>query len=248
LWNTYHCREHVRPAVERSLSDLGLQYVDLYLLHFPIAMKFVPFDVRYPPGWIYEPKAAVPRMEPDRVPIRETWEAMEDLVRAGLTREIGVSNFGTSLLRDLLSSAGVRPSVLQVELHPFLTQEKLLRYCRDEAIAVTGFSPLGAPSYFTLGMAQPHEAVTEIDLIRDLAKRHQRTPAQIVLRWGVQRGTAIVPKTSQRARLQENLTLFDFELASEEMTAISALNRHRRFNDPGDFCEAAFGRFFPIYE
>lgn len=248
LWNTYHRREQVRPAAERSLRDLGLDYLDLYLVHFPISMKFVPFDDRYPPGWIYDPTAAAPRMEPDRVPIRETWEAMEGLAGAGLTREIGVSNFGTSLLRDLLSYAQIRPSVLQVELHPFLTQEKLLRFCREENVAVTGFSPLGAPSYFALGMAQPHEAVTDTDLIRDLAKRHQRTPSEIVLRWGVQRGTAIVPKTSHRERLQENLALFDFELTPDELTSISALNRNRRFNDPGDFCEPAFGRFFPIYE
>jgi D-xylose reductase len=248
LWNTYHRREHVRPAVERTLRDLGVGYLDLYLVHFPIAMKFVGFNDRYPPGWIYDPKAAGPRMEPDSVPIHETWEAMEDLARAGLVHEIGVSNFGCSLLRDLLSYVRIRPAVLQVELHPYLTQEKLLRFCRDEGVAVTGFSPLGAPSYLSLGMAQPGESVIETDVVREMASRRGRTPAQIVLRWGVQRGTAIVPKTSRPARLKENLAVFDFELSADEMRAIDGLNRNRRFNDPGDFCETAFGRFFPIYE
>jgi D-xylose reductase len=248
LWNTYHRREHVRRAAERSLRDLHLDYLDLYLIHFPIAMKFVPFDDRYPPGWLFSPDAPSPRMEPDSVPISETWESMEALVDAGLVRDIGVSNFGCSLLRDLRSYARIQPAVLQVELHPFLTQEKLLRFCHDAAIVVTAFSPLGAASYFSLGMAEPGESVLENEVVRELAHRHARTPAQIVLRWGVQRGTAIVPKTKQIDRLKENLALFDFQLTEREMQALRGLNRHRRFNDPGDFCEAAFGTFFPIYE
>ena len=248
LWNTYHHRQHVRPALEHTLRDLRLDYVDLYLIHFPIAMKFVPFEHRYPAEWFFEPKAPTPRMEPDPVPIRETWEAMEELVDRGLARQIGVSNFGTSLLRDLLSYARIRPSVLQVELHPYLTQDKLLRYCREEAIAVTGFSPLGAPSYLSLGMARADESVIATEAVQQMARQHGRTPAQIVLRWGVQRGTAIVPKTVKPDRLKENIALFDFALSDAEMTALSAMNRNRRFNDPGDFCERAFGRFFPIYE
>ena len=187
-------------------------------------------------------------MEPARVPLAETWGAMEDLVRAGLVKNIGVCNFGVSLLRDLLSYAQIPPAVLQVELHPYLTQEKLLRFCRDSNIAVTAFSPLAAQSYFSIGMARSDESVLEQHVICEAAARHNKTPAQIVLRWGVQRGTAIVPKTTNRERLRENLALFDFELVAEEMQQISALDRNRRFNDPGEFCEAAFGTFFPIYE
>ncbi len=248
LWNNYHRGEHVRPALERTLADLQLDYLDLYLIHFPVSLRFVPFETRYPPGWTDDPDAEVPRLRPDPVPIQETWEAMQELVRAGLVREIGVCNFGVSLLRDLQSYAEIQPSVLQVELHPYLTQEKLLRFCRESDIAVTAFSPLGAQSYFQLNMAEAGEAVLEQPQIREIAARHQRTPAQVVLRWGIQRGTAIVPKTSNPARLQENLNLFDFELSAEEMATISGLNRNRRFNDPGDFCEAAFNTFFPIYE
>lgn len=248
LWNTYHARQHVRPALERSLQDLGLDYLDLYLVHFPIAQKFVPFDVRYPPEWFFDPAAASPRMEPARVPIGETWAAMEELVAAGLVRNIGVCNFGVSLLRDLLSSAKIPPAVLQVELHPFLTQEKLLWFCRQNKIAVTGFSPLGAESYMSIGMARSEESVLEQPAVRRAATAHRKSPAQIVLRWGVQRGTAIVPKTAQLLRLAENIALFDFELSAGEMQAISGLNRGRRFNDPGVFCEQAFHTFFPIFE
>ncbi len=248
LWNTYHRPEHVRAACERSLRDLQLDFLDLYLIHFPIALKFVPFEDRYPPEWFYDPNAASPRLEPDAVPIHETWQAMEELVMAGLVKEIGVCNFGVSLLRDLLASAKIAPAVLQVELHPYLTQEKLLRFCRESGIAVTGFSPLGAQSYFALNMAEQDESVLESEPVRRIAAAHARTPAQIVLRWAVQRGTAVVPKTSRVERMRENLAIDDFTLTDDEMTAISALNRNRRFNDPGDFCEAAFNTFFPIYE
>lgn len=248
LWNTYHAPEHVRPAAERSLADLGLDALELYLVHFPIALEFVPFETRYPPGWFYDPTAAQPAMKESRVPLAETWGAMEELVRAGLVRNIGVCNYSCALLRDLLSYAAIRPAVLQVELHPYLAQEKLLRFCRQEGIAVTGFSPLGASSYVPIGMAGADESALAQPVVVEIARRHGKTPAQIVLRWGVQRGTAIVPKTSRVERLAENLALFDFELSAGEMAAVGALDRHRRFNDPGVFCEAAFNTFFPIYE
>ena len=248
LWNTYHAAGHVRPAVERSLRDLKLDYLDLYLVHFPIAQEFVPFDVRYPPGWFHDPDAPRPGMKFARVPLAETWGAMEELVRAGLVRHIGVCNYGTALLRDLLNYATITPAVLQVELHPYLAQEKLVRFCHENGIAVTAFSPLGAPSYVPLGMARPEESVLDDPVVREAARRHGKTPAQVALRWGVQRGTAVVPKTARPERLAENLAALDFELSADEVRAIAALDRGRRFNDPGVFCEAAFGTFCPIYE
>ena len=248
LWNTYHRPEHVRPALQRTLTDLQLDHIDLYLMHFPIAQKFVDFETRYPPGWFFDPDADDPRIEPDPVPLIDTWRAMEDLVKAGLIREIGVCNFGTTPLRDLMNQASIQPAMLQVELHPYLTQEKLIRFCQESGVAVTSFSPLGAQSYFQLNMAEADEAVLEQSIVKEIAAHHTRTPAQVVLRWGVQRGTAIVPKTTSRQRLIENISLFDFELSEDEMSSISSLNRHRRFNDPGHFAEAAFNTFFPIYE
>lgn len=248
LWNTYHEPQHVRAACERSLRDLRLEWLDLYLLHFPISLAFVPFEERYPPGWLFDPQAPAPRMKPIRVPLAETWGAMEDLVRAGLVRQIGVCNMGTALLRDLLSYAAIRPALLQVEMHPYLTQERLLRYCRDEGIAVTAFSPFGADSYVALGMAGPGESLLRDPVVTALAERVGRTPAQILLRWAFQRGTIAVPKTQQSARLRDNMAIFDFSLSDEQMQSLSALNRHRRFNDPGEFCEKAFHTFFPIFD
>ena len=217
-------------------------------MHFPIALAYVSPETRYPPGWFFDPDADMPGMQPARVPLADTWGAMEDLVDAGLVRRIGVCNYGVSLLRDLQATARIQPAVLQVELHPRLAQEKLLRYCRETGIAVTAFSPLGAPSYVPLGMATAADSLLEHPTVTEIAAAVDRTPAQVLLRWGVQRGTAVIPKTSRRERLAENLAVFDFELSPNQMTAITGLDRHQRFNDPGVFCEQAFNTFFPIYE
>lgn len=247
LWNTYHANENVQPALERTLRDLQLDYLDLYLIHFPIAMKYIPFDERYPAGWFADPDADNPAMELAKVPLIETWKAMEELVDKKLVHRIGVCNYNTGLMHDLLSYARIKPAMLQIESHPYLTQEALLRLCGMNNIPVTAFSPLGALSYLELDMAQQEESVLDQDVVKSAADRLGKTPAQIVLRWGVQRGTAIIPKTTKKHRMIENSALFDFELSDEEMASISALNSNRRFNDPGHFCEAAFNTFHPIY-
>lgn len=248
LWNTDHRPEHVRPALQKTLDDLGLEFLDMYLVHFPIALKHVPHETRYPAEWIHDPKANTPAMEIDAVPLHETWGAMEELVEAGLVRNIGVCNYNTGLMHDLLAYSRIKPALLQIESHPYLTQEPLLRLCADRGISVTAFSPLGALSYVALDMATQQESVLEQAVVKAAAERVGRTPAQVVLRWGVQRGVSIIPKSSNPIRLKQNLELFDFALNDDEMKAISALNCNRRFNDPGVFCELAFGTFHPIYD
>ncbi|MEL7537067.1 MAG: aldo/keto reductase [Pseudomonadota bacterium] len=248
LWNTYHRPEHVEPALRRTLADLGLDYLDLYLIHFPIALRYVPIEERYPPEWFFDPDAPSPRMEPDRVPLHETWAAMEALVEKGLVREIGVCNYSSALIHDLMSYATVQPAMLQIEAHPYLTQEPVLRIAQDYGIAVTAFSPLGALSYVSLGMAGAGDSVLETAPVRAAAADHGKSPAQVVLRWGVQRGTSVIPKTSRIERLAENIDIFDFELTDAQMQAISALNANRRFNDTRVFTEQAFNRYYPIYD
>ena len=248
LWNTFHRPEHVLPACEKSLRDLGIDYLDLYLIHFPISLKYVDFDTRYPPEWIFDPTAVNPRMHIDPVPLFETWYAMERLVERGLVKEIGVCNYNSSLLHDLIAYSSIKPAMLQIESHPFLTQEKLIKTAKNYGMAVTCFSPLGALSYMELEMADKNESVLNENAVRVAAKRLNRTPAQVVLRWGLQRGTAVIPKTSQKERLIENQSIFDFELSDQEISDISNLNINRRFNDPGAFCESAFNTFFPIYD
>jgi D-xylose reductase len=248
LWNTYHDARHVREACERSLHDLGMDELDLYLVHFPIALAYVPFAERYPPGWFHDPAAESPAMKPVDVPYAETWGAMEELQRAGLVKRIGVCNLNISLLRDLLTTCEIRPAVHQVEMHPYLTQPKLLRYCQNEGIAVTAFSPFGAGSYVPLGMAESEDSVLVDPAVTGIAAAHDVSAARVVLRWAVQRGTVAIPKSQSPEHLRENLDVFSISLSDTEMAAIDGLDRHQRYNDPGVFCEAAFNTFYPIFD
>lgn len=248
LWNTYHHPNHVPLALERTLSDLGLDYLDLYLIHFPIALEFVPFEERYPPEWVLDPQAKEPIMYPAKVPLSDTWKAMETEKASGKTRHIGVCNYSTSLLHDLMRYASEPPEMLQIEAHPFLSQEKLIKLAKSFDMEVTAFSPLGALSYVELDMAESNDTVLDQPTIKAVSERTGKTPAQVVLKWGIQRGTNVIVKTSRKSRMIENLALEDFTLTDEEMSAISALNINRRFNDPGEFCLEAFNTFYPIYE
>lgn len=248
LWNTFHAPEHVEEACRKSLADLQLECLDLYLIHFPIALEYVPPATRYPPEWLFNPQAAEPEMRTAKVPLHQTWHAMETLVEKGLVNRIGVCNYNSALIHDLMAYASVKPSHLQIESHPYLTQDKLIRCAQDYGIDVTAFSPLGAQSYFELGMADAGESLLGAAPVMVAAQAHGKTPAQVLLKWGVQRGTSVIPKTSKPERMRENLDIEDFELSAVEMAAIGTLNQNRRFNDPGVFAEAAFGRFHPIYD
>jgi D-xylose reductase len=248
LWNTFHRQEHVQAACKKSLADLGIEYFDLYLVHFPIALKYVDFNDRYPPEWIFNPEDEYPAMKPDAVPLSETWTAMEGLVENQLARKIGVCNYSAVLLHDLMSYARIKPAMLQIESHPYLTQEALIRTAQSYNIAVTAFSPLGTLSYVSIDIATAGDSVLSEPVVIKAAERAGATPAQVVLRWGVQRGTAVIPKTSKAERLMENLSLSNFSLTDDEMASISALNQNRRFNDPGVFCEGEFGKFHSIYD
>ncbi len=248
LWNTYHRKEHVRAACEKTLGDLGLDELDLYLIHFPVTLAYVPFEERYPPGWFFDPEAKNPGMKHDPVPLSETWAAMEALVDAGLTKRIGICNMGTSQIRDLLSYARIAPSVLQVEMHPYLTQETLLRFCKQQNLAVTAFSPFGASSYVPLGMAEESDSLFDDTTMKEIAAAHGKDIGQVALRWAVQRGTVPIPKSQSSGHLKGNIEIFDFELSENEMQTIDSLNRDCRFNDPADFCEAAFNTFYPIFD
>jgi len=250
LWNTYHAPEHVRAACAKSLEDLGLQYLDLYHVHFPISLKYVPFEQRYPPEWVHDPAGPNPVMVYAPVPIAQTWGAMEALVDEGLVKHIGVCNFGVSLLTDLMASARIPPAVLQIESHPYLCQDFLVQWAQQHGVHVTCFSPLGSASYVEMGWTKPTEGAIHEGCVQEAAAAHGATPGQVLLRWGTQRGCSLIPKTSRPERLEENIGIFakenTFTLSAAEMAAISALDRNKRYNDPAEFCKGMGGPC-PIY-
>ena len=143
LWSTFHAPEHVEEACRKTLSDLRLDYLDLYLIHFPIALEYVPIETRYPPEWLHDPEAEKPVMKRARVPLHETWMAMETLVSKGLVNRIGVCNYNSALIHDLMAYATIKPAMLQIEAHPYLTQEKLIRCADGYGIAGSGAAEMG---------------------------------------------------------------------------------------------------------
>jgi len=247
LWNTFHAPEHVEAACRKSLEDLGLEYLDLYLIHFPISLKFVPFDKRYPPEWLYDPSAEDKKMEFANVPVQETWRAMEQLVEKGLVKSIGVSNWNCQGLRDLFSYAKIKPSVLQIEVHPYLQCEKLVNYAQSLGMLVTAFSPLGhGQSYAPLGYG--NKVALKEQLVLDIASKYGVTSAQVILRWGIQRGCSVIPKSESPERIKENLAVEKFVLTDDEMESMKSLECGFRMNDPAVFCPKFFNTECPIWD
>jgi len=231
LWNTCHRREAVRPACEATLRALGVDYLDLYLIHHPIAFA--------PSSKIGDtPKRPDGSIVFDDVPLRETWEAMQELVDAGLVRNIGVSSMSSQLLLDLLSYARIPPVVNQIEAHPYLNQQRLIDFCRMKGIHVTAFAPLGSSPEDVAAARGEYTTLSVLDRdeVKTVAHKHGMSAAAVVLRWGLQRGCSVIPKTKKIARLSENLESFSptksFQLTEEDMALIDGLNCNVRYYDP----------------
>jgi len=234
LWNSFHEGDKVEPIARKQLADWGIDYFDLFIVHFPVALKYVDPSVRYPPGWAVDGKDDV---QVSNASIQETWHAMEDLVHKGLAKSIGISNFQGSLILDLLRYAKIRPATLQIEHHPYLVQPTLLKLAESEGIAVTAYSSFGPQSFIELEWqkAKDTPVLFEHPVVTKIAEKTKRTPAQVLLRWATQRGLAVIPKSNNPKRLQQNLEVTDFDLEKEDLEAISGLDRHLRFNNPTDY-------------
>jgi len=207
----------------------------------------VPFEAAYPPEWKTPGENGTMVLDTG-VTYQQTWQAVEALHGEGLVKNIGFCNIGTQAIRQVLNYATVKPAVLQVEMHPYLCQAKLLRFAKESGLQVMAFSNLAGASYVEIGMATAAESLTSLSAITTIATAHSKSPAQVLLRWAVQRGTVAIPKSSKMERVIENIAVFDFALTDEEMAVINALDKHLRYNDPGVFAEGAFGTFCPIYE
>ena len=195
VWNADQGYESTLKAFDTSLEKLGLDYLDLYLIHWPVKGKYV-----------------------------ETWKALEKLYKDGRVKAIGVSNHHVHHLKDILAEADIKPMVNQVEYHPHLTQKELHEFCKSEGIQLEAWSPL-----------KQGELLTE-PVIAEIGQKHQKSAAQVILRWDLQNEVVTIPKSIKEHRIIENATIFDFELSSEDMERINSLNKNERIgSDPDNF-------------
>ncbi|SHN08043.1 alcohol dehydrogenase (NADP+) [Cyclobacterium lianum] len=221
LWNDSHLSADVRPAMERTLRDLQLDYVDLYLVHWPVAIKK---GVDFPSG-------SGDFLSYEQAPLPETWKAMEALWDQKLARHIGVSNFHTKKLQEIQKNARIQPEVNQVELHPYLPQERLKTFCDQNGILLTGYGPLGA-AYRVANSEVDHPLLLEDTDLKKIARKHGATVAQVVLAWALERGTSVVPKSVNPLRIEENFAALKVKLDAADMQVIKALKGPFRYT-PG---------------
>lgn len=221
LWNDAHAPGDVLPALKKTLADLRLEYLDLYLVHWPIA---------HPRGVLY-PRKGEELIALDRMPLADTWAAMEPAVDAGLVRHLGVSNFSAVKLRALHAGARVKPVVDQVELHPYLQQPELLAACAALGVHATAYSPLGSGDR-SAGLKAADEPVLLQDAtIAAIAGEHGVSAAQVLIAWAIRRGTSVIPKSVDPRRLADNLAATELQLTDDDMRRIAGLERRRRYLD-----------------
>lgn len=213
LWNTFHRPDLVLPALKRSLNDLGLSYLDLYLIHWPMAYK---------EGDDLFPKNADDSVAYSDVPYIDTWPAMENLVEKGLVKSIGVSNFNSKQITDILEIAKIKPVLNQVECHPYLNQKQLKEFCENKGILITAYSPLGSPD-------RPWASKDDPQLLSDpkiveIAEKYNKSPGQIAIKYQVQRGNIVIPKSVTKSRIISNADIFDFTIDSSDMDVMDSLD------------------------
>ncbi|KAI2473605.1 Aldo/keto reductase [Annulohypoxylon bovei var. microspora] len=216
LWNTHHRPDEAIAAINQSLSDLRLEYLDLYLMHWPVA--FIPGEGTALDG---------------NTSIIDTWRAMEGLVRANLTRHIGISNFAKRDVETILDICTICPYAHEFETHPYLQQQDFVDFHNEEGIKVIAYSPLGNTNPTYHGHHGNLNPLLEDPFWKDMADIKGATVAQTVLAWGIARGTVVIPKSVRKSHLLENLGALEISFTEGELDAIRNLDKKSRMNNPG---------------
>lgn len=205
-------KENPEEAMKKSLADLNLDYVDLYLDHWP--MQIFEWE-----GKSYS------------IPTHVVWKKMEDLVKKGYTKGIGVCNYNVQRLMDLLSYAEIKPSVNQVELNPYLTQKNLAQYCKSNGVQLMVYNSLCKNTYVNRFHKEENLNLLEEPVIKEMAQKYNKTPGQIALNWAVSQDYIVIPGSSKPQRMPENVQVLDFKMSEEDVDKISELNRDARCNE-----------------
>lgn len=210
-WNDKHRQSQVMDSCKESLANFGLDYLDLFLIHWPM-------------GYDNNPESGINKISD--VDYLETWKGMEDVYKAGLAKSIGVSNFTVSQLERLLANCSIKPTVNQIEVNPYFSNDDLVDYCKSQGILVTCYSPLANVSRVEI-VANHHDLSKDAHLIK-IGAKYNKSWAQVALRYNYQRGLSIIPKTKSKQRLIENISIFDFQLTQQDMETIKSINKNVR--------------------
>lgn len=225
LWNSNHRLDDVVPALKNTLKDLQLDYLDLYLVHWPISFKQgVGFAQTREEFFTYQD-----------IPLSQTWSGMELCKEKGIARHIGVSNFNISKLEEIIKAGKYAPEMNQVELHPFLPQNKLVEFCQANGIHMTAYSPLGSGDRAAAIKKTDEPSLLGHPLIQALAKKHEATAGQVLIAFSLARNIVVIPKSVNQVRIRENIKAFDLELSESDMESLANIGTKYRFVDGSFF-------------